>query len=203
LRSQFCRHCDFAGKTGTTQNHADGWFIGYNPTLVTGVWVGGPSPAVRFRSMLYGSGAALALPIAGHFWYQLSIDPKFAALTQQQFVKNEKILKEMACPLKLGFSPDKYYEVMKDSVLRDSMLRTGFRDLNLVIGEKFPEDSLKLLGEVEDLEGDSENKDKKPVIKEVLQAIGDQIKGKDKKEEKPAPKPNKDLPPKDTKKKEN
>ena len=203
LRSQFCRHCDFAGKTGTTQNHADGWFIGYNPTLVTGVWVGGPSPAVRFRSMLYGSGAALALPIAGHFWYQLSIDPKFAALTQQQFVKNEKILKEMACPLKLGFSPDKYYEVMKDSVLRDSMLRTGFRDLNLVIGDKFPEDSLKIQDDAEALEGDIEDKDKKPVIKEVLQAIGDQIKGKDKKEEKPAPKPNKDLPPKDTKKKEN
>src|SRR5690606_23345957 len=49
LRSQYCRHCDFAGKTGTTQNHSDGWFIGYNPKLVTGAWVGGPSPAVRFR----------------------------------------------------------------------------------------------------------------------------------------------------------
>jgi hypothetical protein len=83
------------------------------------------------------------------------------------------------------------------------MLRTGFRDLNMVIGEKFPEDSLKIQDDADGLEGNTEDKDKKPVIKEVLQAIGDQIKGKDKKEEKPAPKPNKDLPPKDTKKKEN
>ncbi|HMU06190.1 MAG TPA: penicillin-binding transpeptidase domain-containing protein, partial [Saprospiraceae bacterium] len=56
LRSQFVPHGDFAGKTGTTQNHSDGWFIAYNPKIVTGAWVGGPSPAVRFRSMNLGSG---------------------------------------------------------------------------------------------------------------------------------------------------
>ncbi len=140
LKSQFCRHCDFAGKTGTTQNHADGWFIGYNPHLVTGVWVGGPSPAVRFRSMAYGSGAALALPIAGHFWYNLSIDPQFAKMTQSEFKKNEKIISEMNCPMRLGFSPDKYFAVMRDSTLKDSMLRTGFRGLKDVVEEMFPEE---------------------------------------------------------------
>ncbi|MBK8626284.1 MAG: hypothetical protein IPN86_12185 [Saprospiraceae bacterium] len=141
LRSQFCRHCDFAGKTGTTQNHSDGWFIGYNPKLVTGVWVGGPSPAVRFRSMNYGSGAALALPIVGNFWYKLSIDPKFAKLTQELFVKNEKIIAEMNCPMQLGFSPEKYYAIMRDTVLKDSMLRTGFRGLRGLVEEMFPEEA--------------------------------------------------------------
>lgn len=140
LRSQFCRHCDFAGKTGTTQNHSDGWFIGYNPKLVTGVWVGGPSPAVRFRSMNYGSGAALALPIVGHFWYKMSIDPKFAKLTQELFVKNEKIIKEMNCPMQLGFSPDKYFAIMGDTLLKDSMLRTGFKGLKELVQEMFPEE---------------------------------------------------------------
>lgn len=143
LRSQYCRHCDFAGKTGTTQNHSDGWFIGYNPKLLTGVWVGGPSPAVRFRSMTYGSGAALALPIAGHFWYQLSIDPAFASLTKEQFPRNEKINKEMVCPLNLWFSPDKYYEIMKDSTIRDSMIRTGFKNLRMVMDSLYPPDTLK------------------------------------------------------------
>jgi membrane peptidoglycan carboxypeptidase len=141
LKSQYCKHCDFAGKTGTTQNHSDGWFVGYNPNLVTGVWVGGPSPAVRFRSMNYGRGAALAMPIVGNFWYQLSIDPKFAKLTQEEFVKNEKIISEMSCPLRLGYSPDKYYAVMRDSTLRDSMMRTGFRGLNSIVKEMFPEEA--------------------------------------------------------------
>jgi penicillin-binding protein 1A len=141
LKSQFCRHCDFAAKTGTTQNHSDGWLLAYNPTLVTGAWVGGPSPAVRFRSMDYGSGAALALPIVGNFWYQVSIDTKSAKLTQQEFKKNEKIISEMSCPLKLGFSPDKYLAIMQDSTLKDSMMRTGFKGLKGLVDEMFPEEN--------------------------------------------------------------
>ena len=141
LKSQYCKHCDFAGKTGTTQNHSDGWFVGYNPTLVTGVWVGGPSPAVRFRSMNYGRGAALAMPIVGNFWYKLSLDPKFAKLTQQEFKRNENIISEMNCPLRLGFSPDKYFAVMQDSTLKDSMMRTGFRGLRSLVEEMFPEEA--------------------------------------------------------------
>jgi penicillin-binding protein 1A len=140
LKSQYCRHCDLAAKTGTTQNHSDGWLMAYNPDLVTGAWVGGPSPAVRFRTMDYGRGAALALPIVGNFWYKLSIDPKSAKLTQKTFKRNEKIISEMSCPLRLGYSPDKYFAVMQDSTLRDSMLRTGFRGLRNIIDEMFPEE---------------------------------------------------------------
>ncbi|WP_346883782.1 transglycosylase domain-containing protein [uncultured Algibacter sp.] len=54
-----------AGKTGTTQNQSDGWFMGMVPNLVTGVWVGGEDRAVHFKSVKYGQGAAMALPIWG------------------------------------------------------------------------------------------------------------------------------------------
>ncbi|MGB5388398.1 MAG: transglycosylase domain-containing protein, partial [Eudoraea sp.] len=52
-----------AGKTGTTQNQSDGWFMGMVPNLVTGVWVGGEDRAIHFKSIRYGQGASMALPI--------------------------------------------------------------------------------------------------------------------------------------------
>ncbi len=54
-----------AGKTGTTQNNSDGWFMGMVPNLVTGVWVGGEDRATHFKSITYGQGASMALPIWG------------------------------------------------------------------------------------------------------------------------------------------
>jgi len=56
-----------AGKTGTTQNQSDGWFMGMVPNLVTGVWVGCEDRSARFRSLTYGQGATAALPIWGYF----------------------------------------------------------------------------------------------------------------------------------------
>jgi penicillin-binding protein 1A len=52
-----------AGKTGTTQNQSDGWFMGMVPNLVTGVWVGAEDRAAHFETITYGQGAAMALPI--------------------------------------------------------------------------------------------------------------------------------------------
>ncbi|USD26712.1 transglycosylase domain-containing protein [Flagellimonas marinaquae] len=52
-----------AGKTGTTQNQSDGWFMGMVPNLVTGVWVGGEERSIHFNRLAYGQGAAMALPI--------------------------------------------------------------------------------------------------------------------------------------------
>lgn len=52
-----------AGKTGTTQNQSDGWFMGMVPNLVTGVWVGGEERSIHFNRLLYGQGASMALPI--------------------------------------------------------------------------------------------------------------------------------------------
>ena len=56
-----------AGKTGTTQNQSDGWFMGMVPNLVTGVWVGNQYRSAHFRSITYGQGAMMALPIWGMF----------------------------------------------------------------------------------------------------------------------------------------
>lgn len=56
-----------AGKTGTTQNNSDGWFIAMVPNLITGVWVGGEDRAVHFKGTAYGQGATMALPIWGYY----------------------------------------------------------------------------------------------------------------------------------------
>ena len=56
-----------AGKTGTTQNQSDGWFLGMVPNLVTGVWVGGEDRSVHFKGIQLGQGATMALPIWGYY----------------------------------------------------------------------------------------------------------------------------------------
>jgi penicillin-binding protein 1A len=65
-----------AGKTGTTQNNSDGWFMGLTPDLVTGVWVGAEDRSVRFKSMEWGQGARMALPIYGYYMQKVYKDPK-------------------------------------------------------------------------------------------------------------------------------
>jgi penicillin-binding protein 1A len=79
IRSRFNIPGSFAGKTGTTQNFADGWFMGYTPTLVTGCWVGGEDPQVHFKSLAHGQGAYMALPITGGFFRSYYSDPAFAS----------------------------------------------------------------------------------------------------------------------------
>ena len=64
-----------AGKTGTTQNNSDGWFIGITPDLATGVWVGGEDRGIRFRTITLGQGANMALPIWALFMQRLYDDP--------------------------------------------------------------------------------------------------------------------------------
>ena len=71
LRSRYGLRTELGGKTGTTQNNADGWFIGFSPKVVFGAWVGGQSPTVRFRSTALGQGAATALPIAGNWLHAI------------------------------------------------------------------------------------------------------------------------------------
>jgi penicillin-binding protein 1A len=71
-----------AGKTGTTQNNSDGWFIGLTPDLVTGIWVGAEDRAVRFKSMNWGQGARMALPIYGYYMQQAYKDPVLSLSTR-------------------------------------------------------------------------------------------------------------------------
>jgi penicillin-binding protein 1A len=63
------------GKTGTTQNNSDGWFMGVTPNLVSGCWVGAEERNVHFRSTYYGQGANMALPIFGKYMEQIYANP--------------------------------------------------------------------------------------------------------------------------------
>lgn len=67
IRSRYGLTMPLAGKTGTTQANADAWFICYNPTIVTGAWVGFEQPSVHFASNRSGAGATAALPIVANF----------------------------------------------------------------------------------------------------------------------------------------
>ena len=77
IRSLYKIEGPFAGKTGTTQNFADGWFMGYTPDLVTGCWVGGEEPSIHFRNIALGRGGYMALPIVGKFFNKLYHDASF------------------------------------------------------------------------------------------------------------------------------
>jgi len=85
IRSLYKVEGAFAGKTGTTQNYADGWFMGYTPDLVTGCWVGGEEPSIHFRNIALGRGGYMALPIVGKFFNKLYRDPAFREYKNHYF----------------------------------------------------------------------------------------------------------------------
>jgi len=85
IRSVWGIDSEFAGKTGTTQDQADGWFIGMTPTLVAGAWVGGEDPSVHFKTLGAGAGGHTALPIVGHFYSQILHKNKFQNMRYATF----------------------------------------------------------------------------------------------------------------------
>ncbi|RPG60523.1 MAG: penicillin-binding protein [Flavobacteriaceae bacterium TMED81] len=87
-----------AGKTGTTQNQSDGWFIGMVPNLVTGVWVGGEDRATHFNSIAYGQGATMALPIWALYMKKLYEDP-LLEVSIDSFPAPEKVSIPLDCEL--------------------------------------------------------------------------------------------------------
>ena len=85
-----------AGKTGTTQNQSDGWFMGMVPNLVTGVWVGGEERATHFRSITYGQGASMALPIWALYMKQNYADEELDVSTEE-FERPEELSIRVDC----------------------------------------------------------------------------------------------------------
>jgi len=85
-----------AGKTGTTQNQSDGWFIGMVPNLVTGVWVGGEERATHFKTIYYGQGASMALPIWGLYMKQNYENPDLG-VSLADFEKPEELSIRVDC----------------------------------------------------------------------------------------------------------
>lgn len=86
---------NIAGKTGTTQNNSDCWFVGITPRLATAVWTGGELRSIHFRNMTYGQGAAMALPIFGHYMKRIYEDPSIKFYRGDFDRPNEPI--EMDC----------------------------------------------------------------------------------------------------------
>jgi penicillin-binding protein 1A len=98
MRSQYGLKNDLAGKTGTTQNNKDGWFLGISPKLVMLSWVGNDEHRIGFRNTGIGQGANSALPIVALFLKQMNGDQKFNTITKAQFdTPSEDILNALAC----------------------------------------------------------------------------------------------------------
>ena len=102
---------EMGGKTGTTSNNSDGWFMGVSNQLVVGAWVGGDDRSIHFRSTDLGEGAKTALPLVATFLEKVYADPKFKTL-QEPFPKAVGITKEyQGC----GYSEDEEQDNSTDS----------------------------------------------------------------------------------------
>lgn len=95
-------HYPIAGKTGTTQNNSDGWFLGATPDLVTGVWVGAEDRSVRFSRTYYGQGANTGLPIFGYYMNKIYADSSIT-ISRGDFEKPDQ-------PLTIELDCEAYYK---------------------------------------------------------------------------------------------
>ena len=89
MRARYGMKVPMGGKTGTTQNHSDGWFMCFTPSLVGGCWVGGENRDIHFDRMTEGQGAAMALPIVGNFMKKVYADPQLGYLESESFEISE------------------------------------------------------------------------------------------------------------------
>lgn len=89
---------EFGGKTGTSSNHSDAWFVGVTPKLVAGSWVGGEYRSIHFRTGELGQGSRTALPVFGYFMRYVLQDPVLAKTYSGEFPKaKERISRNYLC----------------------------------------------------------------------------------------------------------
>lgn len=110
------RDTDWGGKTGTSNNHSDAWFMGVSPKLVVGAWVGGEYRSIHFRTGALGQGSRTALPICGYFLQEVLNDPAFKAYHAKfSKPKDDDITRSM-------YTCDSYYEKAKvDTTAQDTL----------------------------------------------------------------------------------
>ena len=104
----FDHSTDFGGKTGTSNNHSDAWYIGVTPGLVGGAWVGGEYRCIHFRTGALGQGSRTALPIWGYFIQDVLNDPQFSKYRQ----KFKKPLEDIAAS---SYTCANYYRPRRDT----------------------------------------------------------------------------------------
>lgn len=110
---------DFGGKTGTTNNHSDAWFMCVSPKLVAGAWVGGEYRSIHFRTGALGQGSRTALPICGYFMQSVMSDPTYAKY-------HGKFRSPDDVDIKYGmYSCASYIPARNDSVDTDTMMIVG------------------------------------------------------------------------------
>lgn len=85
VRFRYGIQADMGGKTGTTNNNSDGWFMGFTPSLVSGVWVGGEDRDIHFDTMLYGQGASMALPVWAIYMNKVYADKSLGYSQDERF----------------------------------------------------------------------------------------------------------------------
>ena len=96
LRRVYKFNAEIAGKTGTTNENSDGWYIGLTPNIIAGAWVGGDEKTIRFRETRYGCGANMALPIWGEFMKRVYADPN-SGITQNDRFPRPRMNIELDC----------------------------------------------------------------------------------------------------------
>jgi penicillin-binding protein 1A len=89
---------ELAGKTGTTQNQSDGWFIGLAPKLTAAAWVGGEDRSIHFDNLTMGSGTNMALPIYGEFFTRVYADSTLGISMEDEFDRPVDFYVDMDCP---------------------------------------------------------------------------------------------------------
>ncbi|MDX9903313.1 MAG: transglycosylase domain-containing protein [Bacteroidales bacterium] len=97
LRLTYRLNNQMGGKTGTTQNHSNGWYMGVMPDLVAGVWTGWEDQAIHFEDLSLGQGANMALPVVGLFLQKLFADEAFAAAAESVFEAPSNFYVELDC----------------------------------------------------------------------------------------------------------
>lgn len=97
LRAKYGLKGEIAGKTGTTNDQSDGWFIGYTPSLTAGVWVGAEDRQVHFESLSLGGGSNMALPIWGLFMQKVRADGTLGVSETDRFMAPPGVTLQLDC----------------------------------------------------------------------------------------------------------
>ena len=97
LRARYQLKGEIAGKTGTTNDNSDGWFIGYTPSLTAGVWVGGEDRQIHFQSLSLGGGSNMALPIWGIFMKKVLSDGTLGISENDIFTRPAGMNIDLSC----------------------------------------------------------------------------------------------------------
>jgi penicillin-binding protein 1A len=121
LRYKYHLLGDLIGKTGTTQNNSDGWFIGCSPDLITATWVGCEDRFLRFRSMELGQGASTALPICAKFLQKVYADSATLGYSPSAvFDKPKKINIELNCKNYKGQKADRSQDFGSEGTMENA-----------------------------------------------------------------------------------